>query len=669
MLFLADISGFQFVRIPRNSVLLVKRKESSALSFIGLKETDLPAIRSAGLGPVEETQLAVSGHNWGNVEIDGASLIFKVGDKPSFVIPLPDVAQVNQGRDEVLVQFPVDDTAVGDREDALVEVSFHVPKDCPDFKHENGNANGTDGDGAPVATVPASKVLFDVVSGFTDTGAGAGDAIATFDSVGVLVPRGRFDTELYASSLKLVGQAQDFRVQYDSILRIFVLPKSNSPQTLVAISLDPPIRKGQTFYNTILCQFHNDEEMSLELELSEEAIKAKNEKGAKLQKVMRGASPDVFARVLRGLSGSKLTRPGAFKDAQGEGNAVRCSYKADDGYLYPLERAFFYVQKPPLLMAFDEVESIEFMRQATGVTAAKTFDLAVRMRNGQDHLFRGIPREEWENLFEFIRAKQLRIENFKEASKGPGVGAMASYRGDEFVGVDAGLAAQRAFGSESESDSGGSEEEDVDFKAQSESSESEDDEDEDGDVKIVPENEEGEEPKKKKAKVEKKKKEKKEGEGGGAGGAEGGEEGGKKARKPRKKKDKNAPKKNLSAFMFFSNDKREQVKTENPGIAFGEVGKKLGEMWKSLSAEGKAPYNAKAEEDKGRYAIEMEAYKKKLAGEGGEGDKEEEEEEEQAEDEKGKITAPADTPAKVLKKEEPMEVDAVVKPEDGDDAS
>ena len=49
-------------------------------------------------------------------------------------------------------------------------------------------------------------------------------------------------------------QAQDFRIQYDSIVRVFLLPKANVPQTLVVISLDPPIRKGQTFYNHILCQ-------------------------------------------------------------------------------------------------------------------------------------------------------------------------------------------------------------------------------------------------------------------------------------------------------------------------------------------------------------------------------------------------------------------------------
>lgn len=46
---------------------------------------------------------------------------------------------------------------------------------------------------------------------------------------------------------------------------------------------------------------------------------------------------------------------------------------------------------------------------------------------------------------------------------------------------------------------------------------------------------------------------------------------GKKQRKPRKKKDPNAPKKALSAFMFFSNANRERVKTTNPGVAFGQV--------------------------------------------------------------------------------------------------
>lgn len=62
-----------------------------------------------------------------------------------------------------------------------------------------------------------------------------------------------------------------------------------------------------------------------------------------------------------------------------------CGLQADDGYLYPLERAFFYVHKPPTLIVFDEIASVEFMRQGGGLIAAsaKTFDLNVRQRNDQ----------------------------------------------------------------------------------------------------------------------------------------------------------------------------------------------------------------------------------------------------------------------------------------------
>ena len=59
--------------------------------------------------------------------------------------------------------------------------------------------------------------------------------------------------------------------------------------------------------------------------------------------------------------------------------------QADDGYLYPLERAFFYVQKPPTLLVHDEIESVEFLRQGGGMLAAsaKTFDLSIRMQADQ----------------------------------------------------------------------------------------------------------------------------------------------------------------------------------------------------------------------------------------------------------------------------------------------
>lgn len=78
--------------------------------------------------------------------------------------------------------------------------------------------------------------------------------------------------------------------------------------------------------------------------------------------------------------------------------------------------------------------------------------------------------------------------------------------------------------------------------------------------------------------------------------------------KSKKSKDPNAPKKGMSAFMIFSNEYRNKVKSENPECSFGEVGKKVGEAWKALSDEQKQVYVKKAEEDKKRYESELQTY-------------------------------------------------------------
>ncbi|KAL2212695.1 Non-histone chromosomal protein 6 [Sarocladium strictum] len=82
----------------------------------------------------------------------------------------------------------------------------------------------------------------------------------------------------------------------------------------------------------------------------------------------------------------------------------------------------------------------------------------------------------------------------------------------------------------------------------------------------------------------------------------------------RGKKDPNAPKRGLSAYMFFANEQRENVREENPGISFGQVGKLLGERWKALDDKQRTPYEAKAAADKKRYEDEKAAYNVSLNG-------------------------------------------------------
>ncbi|EDO17018.1 hypothetical protein Kpol_1065p34 [Vanderwaltozyma polyspora DSM 70294] len=81
-----------------------------------------------------------------------------------------------------------------------------------------------------------------------------------------------------------------------------------------------------------------------------------------------------------------------------------------------------------------------------------------------------------------------------------------------------------------------------------------------------------------------------------------------KKKTTRRKKDPNAPKRALSAYMFFANETRDIVKAENPDVSFGQVGRILGEKWKAMTDEDKQPFDAKAEADKKRYESEKELY-------------------------------------------------------------
>jgi hypothetical protein len=82
-------------------------------------------------------------------------------------------------------------------------------------------------------------------------------------------------------------------------------------------------------------------------------------------------------------------------------------------------------------------------------------------------------------------------------------------------------------------------------------------------------------------------------------------------KKTKAKKDKNAPKKNSSAYIFFCNDKRPEVKEKHPELKNNEILKELGLLWKKFKDEKPnevKKYEKKAADDKERYQDEMKNY-------------------------------------------------------------
>lgn len=75
------------------------------------------------------------------------------------------------------------------------------------------------------------------------------------------------------------------------------------------------------------------------------------------------------------------------------------------------------------------------------------------------------------------------------------------------------------------------------------------------------------------------------------------------------RRDPNMPKKPLSAYIYFSQETREQIKRENPKMPVSQIMKEVSNKWSEMSKEEREPYEKAAREDKERYKRDSETIK------------------------------------------------------------
>uniref|UniRef100_A0A8C2XNW2 FACT complex subunit SSRP1 n=1 Tax=Cyclopterus lumpus TaxID=8103 RepID=A0A8C2XNW2_CYCLU len=525
--------------------------------YDGFRDTDFEKIseffKANYKVELTEKDMCVKGWNWGTAKFSGPLLSFEVNDSTAFEVPLSNVSQCATGKNEVTLEFHQND----DTDVSLMEVRFYVPPAQADERQD------------PV------EAFADNVLSKADVIQATGDAVCIFKELQCLTPRGRYDIRIYPTFLHLHGKTFDYKIPYTTVLRLFLLPHKDQRQMFFVISLDPPIKQGQTRYHFLILLFSKEEDLSLTLNMSEEDVERRFE--GKLSKNMSGSLYEMVSRVMKALVNRKITVPGNFQGHSGV-QCITCSYKASSGLLYPLERGFIYVHKPPVHLRFEEISSVNFAR---GTTTTRSFDFEIETKQGNQFTFSSIEREEYGKLFDFVNAKKLNIKNrgFKE-------GKIDEYSDSDEDQHDAYLERMKAEGkireegNESEESDGESGEYDSNASA-SDSSEDGDDSDNDGSKKKV-----------KKPKVVKEKKE----------------------RKPRKeKKPREGPKRPMSAYMLWLNASRERIKSENPGISITEISKKAGEMWRQLGKDDKEEWDTKAAEAKRQYDKAKKEYKDSVA--------------------------------------------------------
>ncbi|KIR58185.1 FACT complex subunit POB3 [Cryptococcus bacillisporus CA1280] len=421
----SDIRHATWFRVARHFQLRLgmRNSEKPRISFDGFKRDDLDKIKRTLQEyfniTLETRDTSLKGWNWGAAQVKGTDLVFQVQGKTAFDVPLSQVANSNiAGKNEVALEFnPSSDYKFDPKDlnkrppDEMVEMRFYIPGKSMKMAGSDAGSGGEetelDEEGNEVS---AADAFHSLIKEKADIGAVVGDSIVVFEDCLILTPRGRFSIEVYTDSIRLVGKSTDHRVPFSSIHRIFLLPKLDDLHVQLVLGLDPPIRQGATRYPFLVAQWPKDEVVNAELNLTDEELTQYPD----LEKTYEATTFQVVSRVLKALTGKKVTPPGSLRNAQGL-NGIRANVKAVQGELYFLEKGLIFISKQPILIDFSKTDSISFSRVGGGVASARTFDMRVVSKTGgANHVFSAINKQEVGPISSFLQSKNIRLKNEME---------------------------------------------------------------------------------------------------------------------------------------------------------------------------------------------------------------------------------------------------------------
>ncbi|EXJ70969.1 FACT complex subunit pob3 [Cladophialophora psammophila CBS 110553] len=427
-----QIGAAQWSRAAKGYELKIITRDAAVIQLDGFEQDDFDRVAKAfkiwyGIN-VENKEHALRGWNWGKAEFGRAELAFNVQNRPAFEIPYSEISNTNlAGKNEIAVEFNLgpdgpQNGANGHKpgstknrghkaaagRDELVEMRFYIPGTVS--KKEVSGQEGSGAEEEDEEEQNAANLFYETLMDKAEIGDVAGATFATFQDILHLTPRGRFDIDMYENSFRLRGKTYDYKIQYQSIKKFFILPKNDEMHTLITLGLDPPLRQGQTRYPFIVMQLKLDDEVNLDLNMTEELLETKYKD--KLDAHYEAPIHHVIAKVFKGLSGKKIIMPSKDFVSHHNMNGVKCSIKANEGLLFCLDKSFMFVPKPATYVPIDSIQSITMSRVGGALAASRTFDITMTLKGGQgEHQFSNINREEQQPLEAFFQAKGIRFKN------------------------------------------------------------------------------------------------------------------------------------------------------------------------------------------------------------------------------------------------------------------
>ncbi|RKP23665.1 structure-specific recognition protein-domain-containing protein [Syncephalis pseudoplumigaleata] len=382
-----DLRKTQWLRAARGYQLRIQLKDNTIVKFDGFDEDAYDRLKNSIRHnyhlPLDIKELCLKGWNWGKTEFQGNYLLFNIGNRQTFEVPLNEVSNTNiSGKNEVSIELAMNDSAGSLKEkrerarrrgDQLMEVRFYVP----------GMVQTDEGEGEEEQS--AAQLFYETLKTKAELGQVTGEYVVRFHDVFSLSPRARFEVDFFPTFLRMRGKTYDYKILYDTITRMFLVPRPDD----VHIGIDPPIRQGQTRYPFLVFQFLKEEEIDVDLNMDAEEL-AKYE--GKLESSYHNFTYVIVSTILRALTDKKITVPGNSYNSHHNQKGIKCSLKANEGFIYPLENYLLFLPKPVTLVPLREISSVVFSRLSNAMTTSRFFDVKINTRSGVSHQFSNLNR-------------------------------------------------------------------------------------------------------------------------------------------------------------------------------------------------------------------------------------------------------------------------------------
>ena len=349
---------------------------------------------------------------------------FESDSKTWFQIPFNSLSNIQQGtnKNEITLEFNKDDE--NNNDSAICEIRLFIPdQDIKKEKEkekdkqkeeENEKDNNEEKEKEESEDYKIKKTRGELLKEELIKLAGIGSisgSIAHIPEIQTIIPRGKFDIYFLKNSLKIHGQSHNYKTDIKNIEKVFLVPKVDGHFSYLILRLKSPLKQGNTSYPFVIFQIKNENEIIVDLQIPEDDEDVKKNLD-EVPNPLEGSTIDVFATLFKYIVNKNLIIPTS-NFTFSKGPFVKCSYKANDGVLYFLEKSMLFVHKPVLDISHESIREIDLARINESGLQQRSFDMTIKLKK-ESYQFSGLDREEIDKLQEYIKAKKIKLNSVDE---------------------------------------------------------------------------------------------------------------------------------------------------------------------------------------------------------------------------------------------------------------